>query len=98
VAPRYGGPGTGLAGTVTILRALGRGDPSVALIAAMTMFTHAVQATDGSWPEPLYAQVLAEAAQRPVLVNALRVEPELGTRPAAACPPPPRAATATGGR
>jgi alkylation response protein AidB-like acyl-CoA dehydrogenase len=79
VAPRYGGPGTGLGGTVTILRTLGRGDPSVALVAAMTLFTHAAQAAEGSWPEPLYAQVLAEAAERPVLINALRVEPELGT-------------------
>jgi hypothetical protein len=43
VAHRYGGPGTGLAGTVAILRALGRGDPSVALIAAMTLFAHAMQ-------------------------------------------------------
>ncbi len=30
VADRYGGPGQGLARTATILRALGRGDPSVA--------------------------------------------------------------------
>lgn len=79
VAPSYGGPGAGLAGTVTILRALGRGDPSVALITAMTLFTHAMQTAGASWPEPLYAQVLAEAADKPVLINALRVEPELGT-------------------
>jgi alkylation response protein AidB-like acyl-CoA dehydrogenase len=45
----------------------------------MTLFTHAMQAAEGSWPEPLYAQVLAEAAERPVLINALRVEPGLGT-------------------
>ena len=30
VAERYGGPGAGLAQTVAILRALGRGDPSAA--------------------------------------------------------------------
>jgi alkylation response protein AidB-like acyl-CoA dehydrogenase len=79
VAPRYGGPGAGLADTVTILRALGRGDPSVALISAMTMFTHAFQAIEPSWPEALYRDAVAESAQRPVLINTLRVEPELGT-------------------
>jgi alkylation response protein AidB-like acyl-CoA dehydrogenase len=79
VAPRYGGPGAGLADTVTILRALGHGDPSVALISAMTMFTHALQAIEPSWPEALYRDAVAESAQRPVLINTLRVEPELGT-------------------
>ena len=44
VAERYGGPGAGLAQTVAILRALGRGDPSAALITAMTLFAHALQA------------------------------------------------------
>jgi alkylation response protein AidB-like acyl-CoA dehydrogenase len=79
VAPQYGGPGTGLAGTAAILRALGRGDPSVALISAMTLFAHALQAIEPSWPEGLYRATLTESAQRPVLINALRVEPELGT-------------------
>ncbi|MGO4425520.1 acyl-CoA dehydrogenase family protein, partial [Streptomyces sp. MCAF7] len=34
VAARHGGPGTGLVGTVRILRALGAGDPAVALVTA----------------------------------------------------------------
>jgi alkylation response protein AidB-like acyl-CoA dehydrogenase len=76
---RYGGPGGGLAGTVRLLAALGQGDPSVALISAMTLFAHAVQARAGGWPADLYASVLAESAERPTLINALRVEPELGT-------------------
>jgi alkylation response protein AidB-like acyl-CoA dehydrogenase len=79
VAERYGGPGGGLEQTVAILRALGRGDPSVALITAMTLFQHAIQARQPTWPEDLYAAALAESAQRPVLINALRVEPDLGT-------------------
>ena len=32
-----------------------------------------------SWPAALYADVIAESASLPVLINALRVEPELGT-------------------
>jgi alkylation response protein AidB-like acyl-CoA dehydrogenase len=79
VARRYGGPGGGLAGTARILGALGRGDPSVALITAMTLFTHASQAAAPTWPDDVYRATLAESVAGPVLVNALRVEPELGT-------------------
>ena len=79
VAERYGGPGTGLAGTVEILRVLGSADPSVALVTAMTLFTHAAQARTGSWPAHYYDQLLADSVEGPSLVNALRVEPDLGT-------------------
>ena len=79
VARRYGGPGGGLAGTARILGALGRGDPSVALISAMTLFTHAAQAAAPTWPDDVYLAALAESVTEPVLINALRVEPELGT-------------------
>ena len=79
VAGPYGGPGAGLAITVAILRALGQGDPSVALVTAMTLLTHAMQAQGGTWPRRIYEEVLQESARRPVLINTLRVEPELGT-------------------
>jgi alkylation response protein AidB-like acyl-CoA dehydrogenase len=79
VAERYGGPGAGLAQTVAILRALGRGDPSAALITAMTLFAHALQAQQPAWPDEFYAEAVKESAERPVLINALRVEPDLGT-------------------
>jgi alkylation response protein AidB-like acyl-CoA dehydrogenase len=79
VGERFGGAGLGLAGTVGILRALGAGDPSVALVTAMTLFTHAAQARQPSWPEHHYAALLEESGRAPALVNALRVEPELGT-------------------
>jgi alkylation response protein AidB-like acyl-CoA dehydrogenase len=79
VARRYGGPGAGLAATVEILRALGRGDPSVALVTAMTLFTHAAQAVGGAWPQRPYQDLLDESARGPALVNALRVEPDLGS-------------------
>lgn len=79
VAGASGGPGGGLADTVRILRALGEGDPAVALVTAMTLFTHALQARSGGWPEEAYQLLLEQSATRPVLVNALRVEPELGS-------------------
>ncbi|MBY3102021.1 acyl-CoA/acyl-ACP dehydrogenase [Rhizobium laguerreae] len=79
VAARYGGAGATLHEAATILAALGRGDPSVALISAMTIFNHLGQATKSHWPEDLYKRLLTEAKQHPLLLNAARVEPELGS-------------------
>ncbi|WP_063737135.1 acyl-CoA dehydrogenase family protein [Streptomyces sp. RTd22] len=78
-AGRHGGPGAGLADTVRILRALGAGDPAVALVTAMTLFVHAAEARTPAWPAAAYTDLLAESAVGPALVNALRVEPELGS-------------------
>lgn len=77
VPARHGGPGCGLADTVAILRALGRGDPSVALVTAMTLIAHAGQEGPRAWPDSAYAALLAEPG--PALVNSLRVEPDLGS-------------------
>ncbi|MCV9963287.1 acyl-CoA/acyl-ACP dehydrogenase [Pararhizobium sp. BT-229] len=79
VATRHGGKGGTLYDAATILAALGRGDPSVALISAMTIFNHLGQAGKNHWPEELYTRLLAEGKQRPLLLNAARVEPELGS-------------------
>ncbi|MBY5528292.1 acyl-CoA dehydrogenase (plasmid) [Rhizobium leguminosarum] len=79
VATRYGGQGATLADAAHILAALGRGDPSVALISAMTIFNHLGQAAKNHWPDDLYRRLLADAKQKPLLLNAARVEPELGS-------------------
>jgi alkylation response protein AidB-like acyl-CoA dehydrogenase len=79
VATRYGGQGATLGDAAHILAALGRGDPSVALISAMTIFNHLGQAAKNHWPDDLYRRLLAEGKQRPLLLNAARVEPELGS-------------------
>lgn len=79
VAARYGGAGATLLEAATILAALGRGDPSVALISAMTIFNHLGQGTKSHWPEDLYRSLLAQAKHHPLLLNAARVEPELGS-------------------
>jgi alkylation response protein AidB-like acyl-CoA dehydrogenase len=98
VARRYGGQGNGLAATARILGALGRGDPSVALISAMTMFTHAAQAAAPTWPDDVYRSALAESVTEPVLINALRVEPELGTPARGGLPKTVAASTGDGWR
>ncbi|AQW48667.1 acyl-CoA dehydrogenase family protein [Streptomyces violaceusniger] len=79
VGERYGGPALAVAATARILHALGEGDPSVALITAMSLSIHRRQAVRAHWPQELYGQVLAEAAARPVLLNHIRVEPALGS-------------------
>ena len=96
VGKRYGGRGAGVEESARILHSLGQGDPSVALIAAMTLATHARQAAQPHWPEELYARVLKESSERPVLVNHARVEPELGS-PARGGLPGTRARRTDGG-
>jgi alkylation response protein AidB-like acyl-CoA dehydrogenase len=78
IAPRYGGRELTTTETARVLQALGKGDPSVALLTAMTVFQHLQQAKKAWWPEDLYRTVVADSRERPVLINAVRAEPELG--------------------
>jgi alkylation response protein AidB-like acyl-CoA dehydrogenase len=96
VGTRYGGPGLGIAGTARILHALGQGDPSVALITAMTLGVHALQARRAHWPVGLYEGILAESAKGPVLLNHARVEPDLGSPARGGLPATTARRTATG--
>ncbi|MFD8818033.1 acyl-CoA dehydrogenase family protein [Streptomyces sp. NPDC059627] len=78
VDPRYGGPGASFTDVTRILLALGRGDPSAALICGMTIVPHLLQSRS-PWPQELYEKVLAESAVRPTLLNHARAEPGLGS-------------------
>ncbi len=73
-----GGQEIGLARAGELVRLAGRGCASTALIFAMQLIHLRVSARSG-WPEPLRALVGRSAAQSGALINALRVEPELGT-------------------
>ena len=77
VKAEHGGHG-GLSAVdaVRVFRALGKGDPSTALIAAMTYIAHGAFAA--IWPAGLYQRVLRESALGPTPINAIRAEPELG--------------------
>ena len=79
VGHRFGGPGGGFASLVQIISQIGRADPSVALIVTMTLANHLAQAERGHWPEAHYRRIVEEGRQRPILLNAARVEPELGS-------------------
>uniref|UniRef100_UPI003101A25C acyl-CoA dehydrogenase family protein n=1 Tax=Neorhizobium sp. EC2-8 TaxID=3129230 RepID=UPI003101A25C len=96
VAARYGGRGATLSDAAHILAALGRGDPSVALISAMTIFNHLGQTTKNHWPDDLYRRLLTEARHKPLLLNAARVEPELGSPARGGLPATIARRTATG--
>lgn len=79
IGERRGGRGAGVEESARILHHLGSLDPSVALIAAMTLATHAREASQPHWPRELYARVVADSFVRPVHINHARVEPELGS-------------------
>jgi alkylation response protein AidB-like acyl-CoA dehydrogenase len=78
IGPAYGGQDVSLTDVARVLQALGKGDPSVALLTAMTVLQHVGQAKAPRWPDGLYRKVVAESFERPTLLNAIRAEPELG--------------------
>ncbi|MBZ9603325.1 hypothetical protein [Phyllobacterium chamaecytisi] len=57
---------------------IAKGEQSTALILIM-QYINLTALPGGRWPEHLVRRVLADPAQNGPLINALRVEPELGT-------------------
>ncbi|HSZ53937.1 MAG TPA: acyl-CoA dehydrogenase family protein [Caulobacteraceae bacterium] len=80
-APRaLGGWGADLKTAVKVVQAVARGEPATALVLTMQYLIHAsLAAGRADWPDALKAKIVADAVSRGALVNALRVEPELGT-------------------
>jgi alkylation response protein AidB-like acyl-CoA dehydrogenase len=76
--PEDGGEGAGLTRAADLVRRAGQGCASTALIFAMQL-THVRAASGPSWPEHLRARVGRGAGRYGALINALRVEPALGT-------------------
>lgn len=75
---RFGGAGAGLEVAAEVIREIGRGDPAVALVLVM-QYAHVATLHRGRWDPALVARVVTGAALRGELINALRVEPDLGT-------------------
>ncbi|WP_201835794.1 acyl-CoA dehydrogenase family protein [Microvirga zambiensis] len=73
-----GGAGAGLTETAEVIREIARGEPSTALILIM-QYINLAQLLKGRWPEHLVRAVARDATERGALINALRVEPALGT-------------------
>ncbi|MGI3903375.1 MAG: acyl-CoA dehydrogenase family protein [Janthinobacterium lividum] len=74
----HGGRGGGLLDATTVVGAIAEGEPSTALVLAMQYINLASLPGD-RWPAHLSRRVLKEAAHEGALINALRVEPDLGT-------------------
>lgn len=77
---RHGGPGTDLRTTARAVSAIGGGDASTALVWVMHLIYLRVLADDAFGLAPsVRDEVFASSLAGPALINALRVEPELGT-------------------
>jgi alkylation response protein AidB-like acyl-CoA dehydrogenase len=77
--PRHlGGQGAGLAEALSVIGGIARGEPSTALVLTMQYVHHGLL-SDGQWPAEVVRRVAREAAEGVSLINALRVEPDLGT-------------------
>ncbi|NYE59505.1 alkylation response protein AidB-like acyl-CoA dehydrogenase [Duganella sp. 1224] len=73
-----GGLGANLAQTTRVIAAVARGEPSTALVLTMQYLHHA-SGRGARWPQHLLQRVNEETLRDGALINALRVEPELGT-------------------
>jgi alkylation response protein AidB-like acyl-CoA dehydrogenase len=75
-----GGVGTDLRTTARAVEILAGGDPSTTLILVMHLLQQrTINDPRSAWPEHLRQRLIAASLAGPALVNALRVEPELGT-------------------
>ena len=79
VPRRYGGLGGGLRDTTRVLGIVAEGCASTSLILAMQLFKLAGLNRGDLWPEAVRARIATEAVEDGALINALRVEPELGS-------------------
>lgn len=62
-----------------VISAVAKGEPSTALILVMQYIQHARIREVKNWPEHLYRRVALDAVNKGALINALRVEPDLGS-------------------
>lgn len=74
-----GGGGADLSTTLRVIEAVARGEPATALVLAMQYIFHAALPDWPGAPDHLRANLVRDALERGALINALRVEPELGT-------------------
>ena len=79
VPAALGGGGAGAAEAARILGIVGKADPSTALVLSTHYIQHLVMARSTRWPARLSRKLARETVEGVALVNALRVEPELGS-------------------
>ena len=79
VPQSLGGGGADLSEARKVISAVAKGEPSTALILVMQYLQHSRLQHSSQWPEYLRQQVARQAVEDGALINAFRVEPELGT-------------------
>jgi alkylation response protein AidB-like acyl-CoA dehydrogenase len=77
--PQDGGAAAGLAEVVDLVGTIAEGCPSTALILAMQLLHLKAITRSTAWPAHLRTRVARSAAKCGALINALRVEPALGS-------------------
>jgi alkylation response protein AidB-like acyl-CoA dehydrogenase len=98
VPQALGGRGAPLASAVEVVGAIARGCPSTALVLAMQYISHRTIAHAPSWAQHLKERLGRDAVRTGALVNALRVEPDLGSPGRGGLPATIAVRTATGWR
>lgn len=80
-APKaLGGQAADLPTALKVVRAVARGEAATALVLVMQyLFQASLAGARAGWPEHLKARVVQDAVRDGALINALRVEPDLGT-------------------
>ena len=79
VPRQLGGSEASLAQARRVISAVARGEPSTALVLVMQYLQHTRLQHNQAWPLHLRQRVAQEAVESGALINALRVEPDLGT-------------------
>src|SRR5437879_8988577 len=98
VPAALGGGGAGAAEAARILGIIGKADPSTALVLSMHYIQHLVMARSSRWPARLSRKLAKETVEGVALINALRVEPELGSPARGGLPATTARRTETGWR
>ena len=76
---RCGGVGAGIAEAARVIGAIAQGDAATALVLAMQYIQHAGISRSTRWPELLKERIARETVAGISLINALRVEADLGS-------------------
>jgi alkylation response protein AidB-like acyl-CoA dehydrogenase len=79
VPAAHGGAGAGARYAARVLGIIGMACSSTALVLSMHYINHLVMARSPTWPARLSRKLARETVEGLALVNALRVEPELGS-------------------
>ncbi|WP_441253389.1 acyl-CoA dehydrogenase family protein [Bradyrhizobium sp. 613_E4_N2_2] len=75
----HGGAGAGARYAARVIGIIGKADSSTALVLSMHYINHLVMGRSPTWPAKLSRKLARESVEGLALVNALRVEPELGS-------------------